>query len=110
MQQNEKFYLYYAFQNVHYPLQAPEHYLIKYNWIEDSDRRHYAAMISIMDEAIGDLVKSLKFRGLWDQTLLIVTADNGGETRSGGNNFPLRSQKWSLYEGGVRGRVKNIRK
>ena len=40
-------------------------------------------------------------RNLYDDTLIIITADNGGETRSGGNNFPLRSQKWSLYEGGV---------
>lgn len=99
--EKKPFFLYYSMQNVHYPLQAPEHYKIKYNWIKDPARRNYAAMISIMDEAVGDLVKLLKFRNLWDDTLLIVTADNGGETRSGGNNFPLRSQKWSLYEGGV---------
>jgi arylsulfatase B len=58
-------------------------------------------MVSIMDESVGDLIQMLKQRNLWDDTLVIVTADNGGETRSGGNNFPLRSQKWSLYEGGV---------
>jgi len=99
---DDPFFIYYALQNVHYPLQAPEHYKIQFDWIKDESRRNYAAMVSIMDEAIGDLVQMLKQRRLWEDTLLIVTADNGGETRSGGNNFPLRSQKWSLYEGGVR--------
>ena len=44
----------------------------------------------------------LRDSNLWSNTLLIVTADNGGETRFGGNNYPLRSQKWSLYDGGLR--------
>lgn len=95
------FFLYYAMQNVHDPLQAPEHYKIKFDWIKEPDRRTYAAMVSIMDDAVGDFMTMLHERNLYDDTLIIITADNGGETRSGGNNFPLRSQKWSLYEGGV---------
>ena len=58
-------------------------------------------MISIMDEAVGDLIQMLKQNRLWDQSLVIVTADNGGETRDGGNNYPLRkgSRIYQLIRG-----------
>ena len=102
-QSRDPFYLYYSMQNVHYPLQAPEHYEVQFNWISDPDRRRYAAMISIMDEAVGDLIQMLKQNRLWDQSLIIVTADNGGETRDGGNNYPLRKGS-SIYQL-IRGRT-----
>merc|ERR1711953_467868 len=65
------FFLYYSMQNVHYPLQAPEHFKIKYNWIEDEKRRNYAAMVATMDQGFGDLIQMLKLNGHWENTLVI---------------------------------------
>ncbi|KAM7444316.1 hypothetical protein ABFA07_006991 [Porites harrisoni] len=96
-------FLYLPFQNVHGPVQAPQKYIDKYSFIENKTRRTYAAMLDIVDEAIGNVTRSLEKAGLWDNTLFIFTTDNGGRPKSGGYNWPLRGQKGSLLEGGVRG-------
>ncbi|KAK2573435.1 Arylsulfatase B [Acropora cervicornis] len=96
-------FLYLPFQNVHGPTQAPQEYVDKYQFIDDHERRHYAAMVDIVDEAIGNVTETMKQAGLWDSTLLIVSTDNGGIPSRGGYNWPLRGHKASLWEGGVRG-------
>jgi len=52
-----------AFQNVHAPLQAPQQYIDKYSFIEDENRRTYAGMVDIMDEAIGNITEAMKDAG-----------------------------------------------
>merc|ERR1719244_462849 len=54
---------------------------------------------------MGDLVTYLKSEesgNLWDDTLVIVSSDNGGSVEEGASNFPLRGGKKTLWEGGVR--------
>jgi arylsulfatase A-like enzyme len=69
----------------------------------------YAAMVQELDDGVGRVLKHLDERKLADHTIVIFTSDNGGyinKEKPGGanvtNNFPLRSGKGSLYEGGVR--------
>ena len=57
-----------------------------------------------MDDGIGRLLTSLEEKGLRDNTLIVFSSDNGGwyQNNAGADNKPLRGQKGTLYEGGVR--------
>ena len=56
-------FLYMAFENVHDPIQVPEKYLNKYSFIKDRERRTYAAMMDVVDEAIGNITKAFREKG-----------------------------------------------
>jgi len=95
-----------AFTVTHSPIEAPQRFLDLYpkSWVDG--RRTYAAMASALDEAVGNVTTALKSTGMWDNTLLLFSSDNGGPSLVGGpsyaNNFPLRGGKGNAFEGGVR--------
>ncbi|XP_033124041.1 arylsulfatase J-like [Anneissia japonica] len=101
--EDKPFFMYLAYQAPHAPLEVPEHYKDPYrSTFEDEDRLNYAAMVSCVDEGIGNVTAALKAKGIYNNTVIIFSSDNGGSVRDGGNNWPLRGSKLSMFEGGMR--------
>jgi arylsulfatase A-like enzyme len=57
-------------------------------------------MVEHMDKTIGQLLSKLDSLGLRERTLVVFSSDNGGHTHS--RNLPLRGEKATLWEGGIR--------
>ena len=63
-------FLYLSMQAPHTPLQAPQEYVDMYSDIEDTNRRVYSAMVTAMDDAIKNVVESLKLNDMYDNTVI----------------------------------------
>lgn len=78
-QQWRPLFLYLAFAAVHNPVQAPESYVNMYankrKW--GHQRKVYAGMLTQVDDAVKGVVAALKGTGMWNDTLIVVTTDNG---------------------------------
>ncbi len=105
------FYLNLWYHTVHTPIEARTEDVQRFTSLLRDDFHHqnptYAAMVHSLDENVGRLLAKLDAAGIADNTIVIFTSDNGGtivEHRGlrVTNNFPLRSGKGSLYEGGIR--------
>lgn len=59
-----------------------------------------AAMIEHCDNEVGRIVNTLRNEGILENTLILITSDNGGSRPA--SNRPLRGSKGALYEGGIR--------
>jgi len=91
-----------SFTAPHRPLQTPPEPLERYAKIARMERRRFAAMVSIMDEQIGNVLGALEAAGTARDTLVFFVSDNGAAPLSGGSNGALRGGKGTLYEGGIR--------
>lgn len=63
---------------------------------------HLAAMLESIDDGIGMIAEKLDQLGLTENTIVVFTSDNGGESPNVTSNAPLRGGKSQLYEGGIR--------
>uniref|UniRef100_A0A3Q3H0F0 Si:dkey-174i8.1 n=1 Tax=Labrus bergylta TaxID=56723 RepID=A0A3Q3H0F0_9LABR len=95
-------FLYLSLQAAHTPLQVPDYFLHQYASQSNRLRRHYAAMLSCLDDGVGQVVQELKTSGLYQNSVLIYSSDNGGQPLSGGSNWPLRGGKGTYWEGGIK--------
>eukprot|EP01064_Diplonema_japonicum_P017370 TRINITY_DN2545_c0_g1_i7.p1 TRINITY_DN2545_c0_g1~~TRINITY_DN2545_c0_g1_i7.p1 ORF type:complete len:503 (+),score=120.75 TRINITY_DN2545_c0_g1_i7:27-1511(+) len=100
------FFMYLAYQNVHWPLEAPQAYLDMFADVPNTQRQAVCALCKVMDDAIGQVTTTLDKQGLTENTILIFASDNGGPTNENegtwSSNYPLRGGKNSMWEGGTR--------
>lgn len=69
-------FLYLPFQAVHSPLEAPKDAVAQYKNLSNPHRAVAAAMTTVLDSAVETLVGVFKQEGLWNNTLLVFSADN----------------------------------
>ena len=124
---DQPFFLYWATPIPHVALQAPQKWVDYYKqkfgkenpylgemgyFPHQNPRAAYAAMVSYLDENIGKLVQQLKDEGIYDNTLIVFTSDNGPSYAGGADPEFFESAKpfdgkygrgkGYLYEGGIR--------
>ncbi|MBA62459.1 MAG: sulfatase [Planctomycetaceae bacterium] len=104
--QERPFFIYFAMNIPHYPLQGTEKWRQHYQSLE-APRRMYATLISTMDEMIGKLIAKIETLGLREDTIIVFQSDHGHsqEERTfggGGSAGIYRGAKFSLFEGGIR--------
>ena len=98
------FFLMLSHYAVHTPLQGKPGKVLNYEKIPENKRQGkpaYAAMVESVDESVGRVTRVLRELGLEKSTLVIFTSDNGGFAGAT-SNAPLRANKGSNYEGGIR--------
>eukprot|EP00940_MAST-03C_sp_MAST-3C-sp2_P001088 g1088.t1 len=104
--QSVKTFAYVAHEAVHGPLEVPLRYVQgECEELVPADRpvrRIYCGMVRAVDESVRNITETYASLGIIDDTLFILSGDNGGIPYVGGNNYPLRGNKATAFEGGVR--------
>ncbi|RKD90598.1 arylsulfatase [Mangrovibacterium diazotrophicum] len=126
------FFMFYPSVIPHAELKLPEKYLAKFRGKYDPEKQFegadygsprfrtggygsqqechaaFAAMVSVLDDEVGEIMAKLKELGIDDNTLVIFSSDNGPHIEGGADpdyfdsNGPLKGYKRDLYEGGIR--------
>ena len=98
----QPFFLNLWFDVPHTPYEpAPEPHLSKYAEMgATGDQLYFRSMVSNLDENIGRLIAKLRELGLYENTMIIFTSDNGAAWE--GEVGPFKGGKTDLHEGGIR--------
>lgn len=92
-EKDKPFFIYLAHNMPHTPLYASEKFKGK------SKKGLYGDVIMELDWSAGEIVKTLKEEGIYENTIFIFTSDNGPKV---GSAKPLRGHKAETWEGGQR--------
>eukprot|EP00038_Savillea_parva_P019001 m.26108 g.26108 ORF g.26108 m.26108 type:complete len:616 (+) comp4292_c0_seq1:218-2065(+) len=96
-------FVYLSYSAVHIPLEAPASYMARFAHITDLGRRTLVAMTACVDDGVANVTAALKRSGLYNDTVMVISTDNGGPFGDIYSNYPLRGGKAMLFEGGLRG-------
>ena len=110
------FFLYLPYTAPHFAIDAPadelEHHRGRFPETDPARPLNaaYAAMVTRLDRNVGRVLKAIDDAGLAGDTLVVFTSDNGATFEVGNqgtslaldSNRPLRGQKRTLWEGGIR--------
>ena len=104
---NRPFYLQLAHWGPHTPLQATRADYDLFAYEEDEPTRIHKAMLYALDRSMKRIYDKLDALGLTDNTMIVITSDNGqaqypGFANAKSPNFPYRGFKLTPLEGGLR--------
>eukprot|EP00486_Rosalina_sp_Unknown_P013732 CAMPEP_0201592822 /NCGR_PEP_ID=MMETSP0190_2-20130828/190608_1 /ASSEMBLY_ACC=CAM_ASM_000263 /TAXON_ID=37353 /ORGANISM="Rosalina sp." /LENGTH=476 /DNA_ID=CAMNT_0048051759 /DNA_START=546 /DNA_END=1976 /DNA_ORIENTATION=+ len=114
-QGDDPLFMYISFTNPHFPVLTPDEFnndnMDKCAHIQNEDRKTYCLSVMYLDIAIGEITTKLKDTGLYDNTIIAMTGDNGpqvldlcgtpGHHVGAGSAYPYRGGKYTLFQGGV---------